>query len=292
MAVGSKPTVSEWIDSPSIGVVDQPTSRKSGSSTVIGLVGTLLLHSLALQSVVLDSGAQKRSSPERQVLGLKGSESVVSSADSLVFVDLSGVADGDKNVREAPSIARAAQNLNPIAVNRRDADSLSSVESQVPSADSETESSPGGSEAGVDHARLVGIYSGQIRARVERVWERPRTPMNEGGSFRRASNAAEYFQCQVRIVQDTEGNVQALFLPHCNGTTAWQNSLRIAIQRASPLPAPPSRKVFSRVITLNFVERDSIAGETNEIYETGSSKKNQRGLHAAARGVDQSDKEN
>ena len=289
MTSDSKLTVGEWSESPNLVVVDRPVPREWGSPTVIGFIGTLLLHSLVLQSVVLGNGAQKRLQPERQMSGSKGNESVVPSTDSLVFVDLSGAADANANNRVTPSMVRAL-NQNPVTVKHPDAGSRSDVESQAHSAGANRDSSLGASEAYADHARLLGIYSGQIRARVERIWERPRTPVNERASFARASNAVGYFQCHVRIVQDPAGNVQAIFLPHCNGSIAWQNSLRIAIQRSSPLPAPPSPKVFSRVITLSFIEHDSIAGETNETYEMGASTNSRAGLGIAVRGVDQSDK--
>ena len=92
--------------------------------------------------------------------------------------------------------------------------------------------------------RLFGIYSGQIKARIDRIWRRPRTPINEARSKPHDAVAGESFRCQVRIIQDPQGNVQEILLPQCNGSSAWQRSLVIAIQQASPLPSPPSPSVF------------------------------------------------
>jgi hypothetical protein len=118
-----------------------------------------------------------------------------------------------------------------------------------------------------EHARLLGIYNRQIQARVERAWRRPRTPVNEGIN---RFLSAEYFRCQVQIVQDATGNVQETLLANCNGSAAWQRSIMIAIQQASPLPAPPSPTVFSRTVTLNFVGYAYVANGSEEGYETKS----------------------
>jgi len=48
------------------------------------------------------------------------------------------------------------------------------------------------------------------------------------------------------------GEVQEVTLQRCNDDPTWQVSLVQAIQRASPLSAPPNEDVFSDVITLSF----------------------------------------
>jgi hypothetical protein len=115
---------------------------------------------------------------------------------------------------------------------------------------------------GAERARLVGIYTGQIQARITRVWRRPRTPVNAD-----ATDVTESFQCEAQIIQDARGNVQEVMLPRCNGSPAWRNSLVLAIQQASPLPAPPSENVFSASITLNFVGLNYFPGAPEDDYE-------------------------
>jgi hypothetical protein len=116
-------------------------------------------------------------------------------------------------------------------------------------------------------ARLLGIYTGQIQARIARVWRRPRSPVNEDYPSQNINDIVESFQCEAQIVQDPRGNVQEILLPRCNGSPAWRNSLVLAIQHASPLPAPPSEKVFSTSITLNFVGLSYFAGAPDDDYE-------------------------
>jgi hypothetical protein len=90
-------------------------------------------------------------------------------------------------------------------------------------------------------SKMYGRYVGQITARVDRAWLRPRTAIG-----------APSFSCEVRITQDGSGNVTELMLAQCNGDSRWQLSLVQAIQSASPLPAPPDPDVFTRTLHLAF----------------------------------------
>lgn len=111
-------------------------------------------------------------------------------------------------------------------------------------------------DAMVDEA-MFGRYVGQVSARVERAWIRPRT----------AIGAAE-FQCWARIEQDRDGKVLSVELQQCNGDTRWQLSLVAAIERASPLSAPPDRAVFSSVLHIQFSSVAFVAGAaTDAEYE-------------------------
>ncbi len=103
---------------------------------------------------------------------------------------------------------------------------------------------------------LVGLYLGQIDARIERAWRRPRTPVDDG-----------LFSCQVRIEQDFHGDVKEIALERCNGDLSWQISLVHAIQSASPLPAPSDPKVFTRVIRMGFRSEPYSAQALQDAYE-------------------------
>jgi hypothetical protein len=103
---------------------------------------------------------------------------------------------------------------------------------------------------------MFGRYVGQISARVQRAWLRPRTPMG-----------ASSFACRVQILQDRVGNVQEVTLQQCNGDLHWQASLVQAIQSASPLPAPPDPAVFSNLLTMEFDSDQYRAGGHAEGFE-------------------------
>jgi hypothetical protein len=106
------------------------------------------------------------------------------------------------------------------------------------------------------HALLFGRYVGQISARIERAWLRPRTPV--------ADNA---FACRVQIKQDRQGNVEETTLQRCNGDMRWQMSLVEAIQSASPLPAPPDPDVFANALILQFKSKGYVPGAAEEGFE-------------------------
>ncbi len=106
---------------------------------------------------------------------------------------------------------------------------------------------------------MEGRYLGQIRARIDRAWQRPRTGIG-----------APIFQCQVQVDQDSVGRVQQVTLLECNGGAPWQLSLVHAIEAASPLPAPSDPAVFVHHVLLVFRAVAYSAGEPAELYEPPS----------------------
>lgn len=100
-----------------------------------------------------------------------------------------------------------------------------------------------------------GRYLGQIQARVDRAWQRPRTAIG-----------APLFRCQVHVDQDAVGRVQEITLLECNGGSSWQLSLVHAIQSASPLPAPSNPAVFARHILLAFRAMAYSPGAPVQLY--------------------------
>jgi len=107
-------------------------------------------------------------------------------------------------------------------------------------------------------AVLYGRYLGQIQARIERAWLRPR-----------AAIGSDLFRCQVQIDQGRGGEVGDITLQRCNGTAQWQESLVRAIEDASPLSAPPNPAVFTPHVLLVFrstgYTQDAPSGEFQPI---------------------------
>jgi hypothetical protein len=253
--------VSEWSESKDTVIPPKGSSWRVWPPSVIGLVGTLLLHGIALQTAILQGRSQRIPPPE--VRELQSSPSKAAPGESLVFIELPHPAKTDGEIDKSLALARETMAANLITVKVAD---LSPVLDALPLSEDATASSVDSGD-GAEHARLLGIYSGQIRARVERVWSRPRTPVSDGGSSSKAPDTVGYFHCQAQIAQNSAGVVQEILLPHCNGSVAWQHSLVVAIQQASPLPAPPSPTVFSRTVTLNFVGYPYVSGGSDQGYE-------------------------
>jgi hypothetical protein len=124
-------------------------------------------------------------------------------------------------------------------------------------------------------ALMFGRYTGQISARIERAWRRPRSPVNElaqaepprVGIQEIASDIDEMFSCLVQIRQDARGNVEEVLLLKCNGTEDWRHSLVIAINQSSPLPAPPIPTVFTQSLTMTFEAHAYRPGKNPDDYE-------------------------
>jgi hypothetical protein len=115
-------------------------------------------------------------------------------------------------------------------------------------------------DSSATRATLYARYIGQIRARIDRAWRRPRTAIG-----------ADSFGCAVLIEQDHSGNVLQTTLQRCNGTLRWQLSLVQAIQSASPLPAPPDPNVFANAVSLEFNSGPYIQGLPADGFETAAS---------------------
>lgn len=121
------------------------------------------------------------------------------------------------------------------------------------------EASASSSEPAADqtqHALLYGRYLGQVQARIERAWSRPRGDIG-----------APTFSCRVRIEQDRLGNVVDIAVDHCNGTERWRQSLLTAVRTASPLPAPPDPSVYADRIWLAFRSERFRAETSTEGFE-------------------------
>jgi TonB C terminal len=218
---------------------------------LLGIIGTVLLHGLVVQTVVLGTSTRKVSSPTAQGLATTANAAGAESEMTLVVVQPIEAANSKDNLFEEFISRGSLLKDLPIALISPDSTpALSLPEEQLN--DNTDAESPANSGDPAGQARLFGIYSGQIQARIDRVWRRPRTPVNENRTQRQGALAEEAFRCQVRIIQDNQGNVQEILLPQCNGSAAWQRSLVIAIQQASPLPAPPSPTVFTNALTMTF----------------------------------------
>lgn len=96
---------------------------------------------------------------------------------------------------------------------------------------------------GAVNAGLQARYVAEIAARVERAWNRPPT-------------ARPGLHCTVLVTQVPGGTVTDVKLGACNGDSAVQQSITLAVYRASPLPAPPDPSLFERNLKLEFTPHD------------------------------------
>ena len=92
---------------------------------------------------------------------------------------------------------------------------------------------------GAARSGLLDKYITEIQARIERAWNRPPT-------------ARPGLSCTVFVSQVPGGTVTSVRLGDCNGDAAVQQSITLAVYRASPLPMPPDPALFERNLRLIF----------------------------------------
>ena len=202
----------------------------------LGALTTALLHSLLLTSVVWNGGTSTSPRPPEKVGSAANSGSPAgSSSERLILIELSAVSVADV-APARPLLAELASTPNLLKVMGPD-----SLPLQPLFSDENGESTASQPADVIARTQLIGLYEGQIRARIERAWIRPRTPL-----------ADRLFRCRVRIWQDEHGNVRDVRLQECEGTPDWFESMVTAIKAASPLPAPPNPAVFADTFEMSF----------------------------------------
>jgi TonB C terminal len=253
-------TVAEWQDSQPTSLPEKRARRRLIPPVYLGVLGTLALHSFIFHALPIGKAIRPLEAQERAVAARSNGNV------NLLLLTL-------PTVINASSLPAGIFLTSRIDVGKLKATSAVVIDPPIlpdlmlPLSEDQSSSPALGNGDDANQTRLFGIYTGQIRARIERVWRRPRSAINLPDN-ETAANVVETFQCQVQIVQDSRGNVQEILLPDCNGSPAWQRSLVVAIQQASPLPAPPSTSVFSQSLSMTFVGLPFTPDSVEEEYES------------------------
>lgn len=208
---------------------------RSWTATAVCASFAVALHGALVSSLVLYGGAAYVDPKQELNAGTSIGDGEEFST-TLVFVDASDAAQAESEAlpTDFPPTVLTRPELFADELALEDQDSLTEDTEETATASAE----PAGDAA---QAALRGKYTGQVAARIERAWTYPRSVENETN-----------FACQVRIEQDRDGNVLSTELLRCDDDTSWQLSLVHAIERASPLTAPPDPSVFSKQLVLSF----------------------------------------
>lgn len=221
-------------------------------STFLAALASLALHAGLVAPAFWVGGAALRHSPKRENTGEAALQCIV--------------------LDDSPKLAVAspAPPDSPVLVAIGLSDRLSTLPAASPGLDT---SKPKESEEQSSLGEISGRYVGQIQARIERAWLRPRTAIG-----------APIFQCQVQVDQDRAGQVGKVTLLQCNGDDRWRMSLVHAITAASPLPAAPDQALFARHVILEFRAMAYSPGAEAGFYEPADSP----AAHAMADETDES----
>ncbi len=169
--------VSEWKNTPRYVVSQPPTARALWSPPLIGVFGTLLMHAIIAQLFYGIGNAQQALQSESQRHKASDDQSKDSSTVSLVLVDQPPSKDVSKRIAEELFRQISADTKRAIVVVLPDLPVMN-VGDLVLGKD-EQEQSVENQEQGDEDARLFGVYTGQIHARIERIWRRPRSPISD-----------------------------------------------------------------------------------------------------------------
>jgi hypothetical protein len=232
--------------------VSHPTSAARARRPVIpiaGAVASLALHALLLTPLLL--GAAQHRTRAREAPG-GSAPSSNESALTVVFLD-----DGDSKPRAPPRLSDTLVFTPVRSITLRDLPAPS-PEGAIPDVVSPDEhaSAPQAQGDTAAFALLYGRYLGQITARIERAWMRPRS-----------SPGADTFACRLQVLQDERGQVLGVTVGRCDGDARWRASLVEAVRSASPLPAPPDPHVFRRSVALAFASAAFLPGGNTQGFE-------------------------
>jgi TonB C terminal len=212
--------------------------RRRLQLSAVGIAGTVLVHALLFLPIVFDLSLPASRLPSRAGAGASAVASNREPVMTAIFINEVSPIERLATVKPVELASRGVAPIDPpVIVFSPDSSpaSLADPNSQDRSAPAEAVGDQ------TQHALLYGRYLGQIQARIDRAWVRPRTEIG-----------ASRFSCRARIEQGTHGEVLNVKLDRCVGTPRWQQSLVSAIQTASPLPAPPDPSVYADVLALVF----------------------------------------
>ena len=233
-----------------------------------GLVASLFLHGLLLTPLLWGGGhVQKQRMPNAQ--GASASQHDVKFLESMMVVFMEeSPAIREPSPEEITPSARFLLPQPPIRSLARPQISAPTVTS-IEVVDERAASEADGDQMG--HSMLFGRYMGQISARVERAWARPRSVPTDGS-----------FACRVQITQDEHGNVREVTLEKCTEDPQWQVSLVRAISAASPFPAPPDPAVFSNLLRMEFDSDPYVAGASDQGFEPAARAESRPGIQSSS----------
>jgi hypothetical protein len=229
------------------------------TASVCGAVAVLLIHAVLVLPFVLNLSLASPRRPNTTDAGATAFASTAEPEMTVVFIDEPTPATSTSPPKPPPLASRGVTPPDvQLVVLSPDP---SAAAANVQSADStDVQEDTASSAEAAEHARLYGRYLGQLQARIERAWMRPRSEIG-----------APQFSCRTRIQQDRRGAVVEVTLDHCNGTERWQKSLVSAIRTASPLPAPPDASAYADILWLSFSSEGFEEGGSTQGFEPEAS---------------------
>ena len=124
---------------------------------------------------------------------------------------------------------------------RKQKEALAAKQKAQLDAETQREAAQEAARMEAERTGVMADYILQIQNQIARNWNQP-------------LSAKPGLECRINVVQLLSGDVvdAKVDSAHCNGDDAVKRSIEAAVQRASPLPKPPSQAVFERNLIVTF----------------------------------------
>ena len=124
---------------------------------------------------------------------------------------------------------------------RKQKEALAAKQKAQLDAETQREAAQEAARMEAERSGVMDEYIRQIQDKIARNWNQP-------------LSAKPGLECVIRVVQLPTGDVADAKVDnaHCNADDAVKRSIEAAVQRASPLPKPPSQAVFDRNLVVTF----------------------------------------
>jgi hypothetical protein len=230
--------------------------RHSVTAGILGCVLAVILHVMLIGSLINGNGHQVfRRDRSVQSTGASVLNSSDHPAVTMVMINLP--VERDPRAPTYEQLASRGFASPDLAITILNADFKPAVAKIEESTDPRAKPAPEAIGDTSDLALMFGRYLGQIKARVDRGWIRPRSAVDSGE-----------FVCQAQIDEDAAGQVKHVELRSCNGDDRWKQSLIRAIRLASPLPPPAEPSLHTPRVMVSFRAAQWSASSRADDYES------------------------
>ena len=124
---------------------------------------------------------------------------------------------------------------------RKQKEALAAKQKAQLDAETQREAAQEAARMEAERSGVMDEYVRQIQAKIALNWNQP-------------LSVKPGLECRINVVQLLTGDVVDAKVDnaHCNGDDAVKRSIEAAVQKASPLPKPPSQAVFERNLIVTF----------------------------------------
>jgi colicin import membrane protein len=124
---------------------------------------------------------------------------------------------------------------------RKQKEALAAKQKAQLDAETQREAAQEAARMEAERSGVMDEYIRQIQAKIALNWNQP-------------LSVKPGLECRINVVQLLTGDVVDAKVDnaHCNGDDAVKRSIEAAVQKASPLPKPPSQAVFERNLIVTF----------------------------------------